>query len=90
MWAKLPQNLLTVKEADGWQSLTKNCQRFLTGKKLQKNKKSKSKEKAIIVSAISHGNAVPNNELNAKFDFNAIASELKSLGIVFNKSLCDL
>ena len=39
---------------------------------------------------MSDGNKVLNNELNVKIDFNAMAAELKSLGISFNKSLINL
>ena len=36
---------------------------------------------------MSDGNKVLDNELNVKIDFNALAEELKVLGINFNKSL---
>ena len=39
---------------------------------------------------MSDGNKVLNNELNVKIDFNALAAELKSQGINFNKSLLTL
>ena len=71
VWSKLPQDLLQKQGTDTWQFLTKNCQRFLTGKPLVNSK-------------------VLNNELNVKLDFNAISKELKSSGVVFNKSLSTL
>ena len=36
VWSKIPEELLKVKEGDSWQSATKNCQRFLTGKNVCK------------------------------------------------------
>ena len=39
---------------------------------------------------MSDGDKVLNNELNVKIDVNAMAAELKSLGIAFNKSLINL
>lgn len=97
VWGKIPQELLQ-RGADGWRSSTKNCQRFLTGKKLATSKKknrsknSKCEQKIIAASAslMSDSNTVLNNELNVKVDFKTIAAELKSLGINFNKSLLTL
>jgi len=40
IWNKLPQELLKVGKSDGWQTVTKQCQRFLTGKKVDSAKKS--------------------------------------------------
>ena len=97
VWGKIPQELLQ-RGADGWRSSTKNCQRFLTGKKLATSKKknrsknSKCEQKIIAASAslMSDSNTVLNNELNVKVDFKTIAAELKSLGINFNESLLTL
>ena len=33
VWSKLPQDILRSGQVNGWQSVTKDCQRFLTGKK---------------------------------------------------------
>jgi hypothetical protein len=90
VWSTLPPDLLQNSETDNWQSLTKNCQRFLTGKVLDnKHNTSKHKQNMVIASTdmMSDGNKVLNNELNVKIDFNALGEELKSLGINFNKSL---
>ena len=35
VWQKIPQEMLQIKEGDGWQTITKRCQRFLTGKPQQ-------------------------------------------------------
>ena len=35
VWSKVPQEILKVGEANGWQKITKQCQRFLTGKPLR-------------------------------------------------------
>ena len=40
VWNKLPQELLKVGKADGWQTVTKQCQRFLTGKNVKSTKES--------------------------------------------------
>ena len=47
VWKKVPQSLLTSKGDGKWQSITKNCQRALTGKKLKqgKSKQKQSKQK---------------------------------------------
>jgi hypothetical protein len=49
VWQKVPQSLLLSKGEDKWQSITKNCQRVLTGKKvreetIQKSQKKQSKQ----------------------------------------------
>ena len=31
VWERLPQELISKGSAEGWQSITKECQRFLTG-----------------------------------------------------------
>jgi hypothetical protein len=41
VWEKIPNELINSEEVDEWQQLTKNCQRFLTGKKLKKSRKNK-------------------------------------------------
>ena len=41
VWEKIPKELINSEEVDEWQQLTKNCQRFLTGKKLKKSRKNK-------------------------------------------------
>ena len=96
-WSKLPQQLLKKNKTDNWQSLTKSCQHFLTGKALSKKLKGTKgtrKHKQNLVTAptntTSGGSKVLNNELNGKLDFNALAKGLKSLGVNFNKSLCTL
>ena len=38
VWSKIPNELLNLEGADEWQKHTKNCQRFLTGKKLRKSR----------------------------------------------------
>ena len=43
VWRKLPQELLMSKGEGKWQSITKNCQRALTGKKLRQEQ-SKQKQ----------------------------------------------
>ena len=35
VWQEIPQEMLQDKEGDGWQTITKRCQRFLTGKPQQ-------------------------------------------------------
>ena len=96
-WKKIPDDLLHDQKGDGWQKNTKNCQRFLTGKKLTDhyNKKTKTNKRCKIVNIspselTSDGNKVLNNELNVKIGFNALAAELQSQGIDFNKSLLTL
>ena len=93
-WEKIPVDLLHDQKGDGWQKNTKNCQRFLTGKKLTDNRNKTNKRcKIMNISSselMSDGNKVLNNELNVKLDFNALAAELKSQGINFNKSLLTL
>ena len=37
VWAKIAPELLQPKGDDGWQSVTKNGQRFLTGKNQKEN-----------------------------------------------------
>ena len=64
VWQKVPQSLLLSKGEDKWQSITKNCQRVLTGKKVreetiqksQKNNQNKTQSlsKTIKVSSIIH------------------------------------
>ena len=86
---------MKVGESDGWQKITKQCQRFLTGKKLadkhsEKKEQQTSKYKVVAVSAQTMStdrDTMLNNELNVKFDFIAIAKELKAVGIRFIKSL---
>ena len=98
VWAKIPNDILTVGESDGWQKITKQCQRFLTGKKLvdkhnEKKEQKTSKYKVVTVSAqtiSTKQDTILNNELNVKFDFIAIAKELEAAGIKFNKSLLTL
>ena len=97
VWEKIPDDLLHDQKGDGWKKNTKNCQRFLTGKKLtdNHNKKTKTNKRCKIMNIssselMSDGNKVLNNELNVKLDFNALAAELKSQGINFNKSLITL
>ena len=77
------------KEAiDEWQQLTKNCQRYLTGKSLKHTHTKQESKKLIIAPAINDGKTSLNSELNAKFDFDSMAVELNHLGLIFNKSLC--
>ena len=45
VWSKLPQDILQKGQVDGWQSITKDCQRFLTGKPA--NQKTKTENKII-------------------------------------------
>ena len=45
VWKKLPQGLLTSKGEGKWQSITKNCQRALTGKKLKQEKSEQKQSK---------------------------------------------
>ena len=97
VWEKIPDDLLHDQKGDGRKKNTKNCQRFLTGKKLtdNHNKKTKTNKRCKIMNIssselMSDGNKVLNNELNVKLDFNALAAELKSQGINFNKSLLTL
>ena len=87
VWSKIPEELMNREAVGEWQQLTKNCQRYLTGKKLKKHTRNKKAEKLIIASAINDNRTILNNELNVKFDLDSIARELKSLGINFNKSL---
>ena len=43
VWSKLPQDILQKGQVDGWQSITKDCQRFLTGKPTKQKTKKKNK-----------------------------------------------
>lgn len=45
VWAKIPNDILKVGESDGWQKITKQCQRFLTGKKLADRHSEKKEQK---------------------------------------------
>ena len=38
VWKKLPQDVLRSGKENNWQSITKECQRFLTGKEAKKKK----------------------------------------------------
>ena len=42
VWAKLPQDILKSRKENNWQSITKECQRFLTGKTLKTKKTTKT------------------------------------------------
>ena len=72
---------------DEWQQLTKNCQRYLTGKKLRSTHTKQESKKLIIAPAINNDKTILNDELNVKFDSDSMAIELNHLGISFNKSL---
>ena len=88
VWSKIPGELMDKEAIDEWQQLTKNCQRYLTGKSLKHTHTKQESRKLIIAPAINDGKTILNNELNAKFDFDSMAVELNHLGINFNKSLC--
>ena len=45
VWKKVPQSLLTSKGEGKWQSITKKCQRALTGKKLKQEKSEQKQSK---------------------------------------------
>ena len=48
VWSSLPQELPQKSKTDNWQSLTSDCQRFLTGRVLNKNiKKQQQKHPSI-------------------------------------------
>ena len=49
VWSKLPHDILQKGQVDGWQSITTDCQRFLTGKPA-KQQKTKNKNKNKIIS----------------------------------------
>ena len=42
VWSKLPNELINAGRVGKWQKLTKNCQRFLTGKKLKRSREIKT------------------------------------------------
>ena len=48
VWKKIPDDLLHDQKGDGWQKNTKNCQRFLTGKKLTDNHNNKNRNKQTM------------------------------------------
>ena len=92
IWSKLPQDILRSGQDNGWQSITKDCQRFLTGKKSmtplptprRRSKKGVKDFKNILVAtALSDGNSSLNNELNVKLDYNSIVQELKGVHEVY-------
>ena len=96
VWSKLPQDILRSGQDNGWQSITKDCQRFLTGKKSmtslpaprRRSKKGiKDFKNILVATALSDGNSSLNNELNVKLDYNSIVQELKGNGIYLNKTL---
>ena len=43
IWKRLPQDVLRDGKDNGWQNITKECQRFLTGKK-SKSQKNQTKQ----------------------------------------------
>ena len=87
VWSKIPGELMNREAVDEWQQLTKNCQRYLTGKKLRSTHTKQESKKLIIAPAINDDKTILNNELNVKFDSDSMAIELNHLGISFNKSL---
>ena len=51
VWSKIPSDLIEVGKSDGWQNITKQCQRFLTGKKLAEKHSQKHTKKSKQVQA---------------------------------------
>ena len=64
VWQLLPPGLLQVQTDKGWQSATKRCQRFLTGKKQESEKLD---------------NIVNDYVLNVKVDFNSLNKSCSTL-----------
>ena len=96
VWSKLPQDILRSGQDNGWQCITKDCQRFLTGKKSKtslpaprrrSNKDVKDSKSIFAATALSDGNSSLNNELNVKLDYQPIVQELKGNDIYLNKTL---
>jgi hypothetical protein len=90
VWSKLPQDVLQKGQVDGWQSITKDCQRFLTRKPTnqktkneKQNNKQANKLNITTVSSLTSNSKGLNNELNVKLDFNSIITELRLNGIHF-------